>query len=242
MKKDLEIGPQLINALLTGDVEHMLEHSHHPRRHTRYVCHIPVNGCAGNTLHLLLKITQQGNLLLRNAENIHQQTAVLYEYGAQIAHKAAWQVVVGRMAAAQNKPLACQQAAAGVAGHIYGDNIIPTLVVHVVQACLRNGDKLALVIGCARRLCKPLAATFPKHILHTMAHAVNIGLERFIVLKAYRSSKLFILPDGRIVVPYTPLGSRSLAYKTSQHSTLYCLGMRGIFFNCLDTTVEKRTC
>mgnify|MGYP003485374954 CR=1 FL=1 len=30
VKEDLEIGPQFIDALLAGDVEHVFEHCHHP--------------------------------------------------------------------------------------------------------------------------------------------------------------------------------------------------------------------
>ena len=100
------------------------------------------------------------------------------------------------MAAAKDKCLACKEAARRVACEVCCHGIIPTPVVYITQTVRGDRDELALVVGCARRLCKPLACSFPQDIALATAHTVNIGLERLIVLDTYRSSKLLIIANG----------------------------------------------
>ena len=104
----------------------------------------------GDAVALHLKVGEQGGLFLGHSHQIGQGVDVFDENGAQVAHYAVAQVVVGRMAAAEDESLAVEHPALGVVFQIEGHGIRASFIVEVLQSVVAHGDELALVVGCAR--------------------------------------------------------------------------------------------
>ena len=95
MEKDLKVGPDFVDVLLAGELEHAHQHRHHPAGHTRKVGDILVHRLAGDEVALHLEVGQQRRLLLGHSHEIDQGVDILNQYGGEVAHERAAEIVVG---------------------------------------------------------------------------------------------------------------------------------------------------
>ena len=108
MEKDLKVGPDFVDVLLAGELEHAHQHRHHPAGHARKVGDILVHRLAGDEVALHLKVGQQRRLLLGHSHEVDQRIDILYQYGGEVAHERAAEIVVGRVAASEYQALAVE--------------------------------------------------------------------------------------------------------------------------------------
>ena len=83
----LQIGPHFLQMLLAAELHYPCQHRHHPRWHAAEVGDIGVQALARYLLALLLKVTDEGRLLVGHTYQVYQRVDVLYQYGRQITHE-----------------------------------------------------------------------------------------------------------------------------------------------------------
>ena len=149
MEEALQVGPHLIEVLLSGEFQHPDQYAQHPRGNSRDIGNVLSHGLLGYTVTLQLEIAQQGSGLARHPHHIGQGIDIFYQDGAQVSHQAVRQIVVGRMAASQYQALAVEEAALGMVAQIKSHGIETALIMYVAQSLISDGDKLAFVIGGA---------------------------------------------------------------------------------------------
>ena len=150
VEKHFDVGPHLFKVLLARQFHDPCQHGEHPRGHSAQVGDVLVERLAGYAVALHLEVVEQRGLLLGHSHEVYQGVDVLYEDGAQVAHEAAGDVVVGRVAAAEDEPLAVEHSAFGVVAEVQGHRVAAALVVGVLQPFAAYGYELALVVGGTR--------------------------------------------------------------------------------------------
>ena len=68
--------------------------------------------------------------------------------------------------------------------------------MNALQTIVRNRNKLALVVGCARRLSVPFHRTRPKYVAFAMAHSVDVALELFVGVERHILGEVVIAMYG----------------------------------------------
>ena len=149
VEEDFEVGPDFVQVALARNFQHAVDDGHHPRGHAAQVGHVLAEGNFGDAVALFLEVGEQGNLLGRCAHQVDQRIDVLDEDGRQVAHERVWQVVVGRMTAAQYQGAAVKEAAVGVVAQVEGHCVSAAGIVGVAQSVGADRYELALVVGRA---------------------------------------------------------------------------------------------
>ena len=161
MEENLQVGPYLVDAFLARNLKHTHQHAEHPRRHTRQIGYVLVKTLVCNAVALQLEVGQQSRLLLGHTYKIDKRVDVLYKDSAKVAHERVVEIVVGRVRAAKYKTLSVEHTALRVVLQIHSHHVGSSLVVYALKSLVRYGYKLALVVGCARRLGIPFHGAWP---------------------------------------------------------------------------------
>ena len=142
MEKYFQIGPDFVDPVFAGDLEHPVEDRKHPRWNAADVGHIFLEGFPGDPVAFLLEIGKQRRFFLRDTHQVGQRVDILDEDGAQVTHQRIFQVVVRAMAASQNQSLAVEKPALRVVGQIESHGIVTTLQMRLLQPVRADRDEL----------------------------------------------------------------------------------------------------
>ena len=205
MEKHFQIGPDFLQHRCAGNFHHTVQDREHPAGHTAQIGHVTVYGLSGNAVALYFKVTEQSSLLAGNSYQIDQRVYVFYKNGAQVAHKATFQIVVGRMASTQNQGPSIKNTALGVIAQIPHHGISSASVVCILQSVLADRDELALVVCGAAALGIPFHHTRPQQIFLSLAHTVNIAFKFLISVNGLTLGKILVTAYAGIVVLPSPL-------------------------------------
>ena len=200
MEENFEVGPDLIKRGSACEFHDPCEDGHHPRGDTADVRHVLVHGYARYLVALLLEIGEQGHALGRCADDIDEGVDIFDEDGGEVAHEGVLLVVVGRMATAEDECAAVEEAAVGIVAQIEGHGIGATGIVCILQSLCRDGDELALVVGCSRGFGVPAYAAGPQDVALAAAHSVDIGFQLFVGAYGHGACEVLVTAQRRIFI------------------------------------------
>src|SRR6218665_3696708 len=109
------------------------------------------------------------------------------------------------IAPAEGQVFAGKELGFGIVVAVQRDHVAAGIVVAAIQALLAHGQELAF-IGGAAAFCKPFDLRMPEQVLLTPAHALNVGLQRFIILQGNLPAKLPVVLYLIKAVLFTELG------------------------------------
>ena len=200
MEEHFEVGPDLVQRGGSCEFHHPRKDGHHPRGDTADIRHVLVHGDACNLVALLLEIGKQGHALGRCAHDIDEGIDIFDEDGREVAHEGVLLVVVGRMATAEDECAAVKETAIWIVAQIEGHGIGATGIVCILQSLCRDGDELALVVGCSRGFGVPAYASGPEDVALAAAHSVDIGLQLFVGAYGHGACEVLVTAQRRIFI------------------------------------------
>ena len=196
MEEDLQPRPHLLQILLSRQLHDPCQYGEHPRGHAADVGDVLMQCLLCDAFALHLKVRYERRLLFRHPHQIGQRVDILNQYGTEVAHQRVGQVIVRRVAAAQNQRLSVEESALGVVVQIIGHGILSPSVVYILQSVIADGNKLALVVGRTRRLRVPLHLSRPEDIPLSMSHPVDASLQFFVSIQGCRAHEILIATHG----------------------------------------------
>ena len=238
----LEVRPYVLDVLLSRNFENAHEHGEHPRRYAGDVCNVLVHRLAGNPVAFDLEVADERCGLLRYPDEFGQRRDILDEDGTEVADERVGEVVVRLVAASENEASAVEDAALGIVVQIERDAILRTLIVNVLQALLRDGYELALVVGCSGALGIPLHQSGPQNVLLAMAHTVDVALERLVVVDGYVPHVVVVIVDMVEKVLHTELRILCPRDEKAQNVALHLLAVGRIGVKLAHAALEEHPC
>ena len=178
--------------LFAAEFHNAGEYRHHPRRYTAEVSDVLVEGLACYTFTFLFEVGEKCCLLSRHAYEIHQRVDILYEYGTEVTHQGASNVIVGSMTATEDKSFAVEHPALGVVLQVHSHSVGSASIVYALQSFLGDGNKLALVVGCSRRFGVPFYLSPPENVFLSVAHTVYVAFKLFVSIDGNILCKVFV--------------------------------------------------
>ena len=193
VEEHFEVWPYLVDGVLAAEFEHTHKHRQHPRGHSRKIGDASTQRLPGYTVALHLEIGEKGRLLVWHAQQV--------DHG--VAHQTVRQVVVWRMAAAENQCATIEQSALGIVAKVDSHCVGTAGIVYLLEAFPAHGDELAFVGSGARRLCIPAHSAGPQHVGLAMAHSVDVVLELLVGVHRHVGGKILVsaqvsAEDGRV--------------------------------------------
>ena len=173
----LDVRPHLLKMLFAAEFHNAGEYRQHPRRYTAEVSDVLVEGLACYTFTFLFEVGEKCCLLSRHAYEVHQRVDILYEYGTEVTHQGARNVIVGSMTAAEDKSFAVEHPALGVVLQIHSHSVGAASIVYALQSFLGNRDELTLVVGRSRRFGVPFYLSPPENVFLSVAHTVYVRFQ-----------------------------------------------------------------
>ena len=207
------------------EFHHSAQHRQHPRRHTAEVGHVFLQCLMSDPVTFHLKVREQGSLFLRHPYQVSQRVDVLYEDGAEVTHEASVDVIVRRMATAEYQGTSVEESALGVVAQVESHSVGTSVVVNVVQSVLAHRNKLAFVVGGARRLCIPFHLSRPQNVTFTMPHSVDVALEFLIGVDRHVMREVLISLGSRKSMVTAIFSVRATLDEAFQHVALQLLAL-----------------
>ena len=161
MEENLQVWPYFFQMLFAGKFHDTYQYAEHPAWNTRDISNILIQGFLRNTVALHLKVAQESSFFLRHTYQISKRIDVFDKNSAQIAHQTARNIIVRRMATAENQTFTIKKLTLRIITQIESYSIKSTSIMNTMQTIMRNGNKFTLIIGSTRRFSIPFYGTWP---------------------------------------------------------------------------------
>ena len=132
VKKHFQIGPHFFQMLLARKFHHAYQNTEHPARNARDIRDIFVQTFVGYAVAFQFEIAQQCRLFLRHPHEIGQGVDILYQDGTEVAHQRTYPIVVGSVAAAEDKAAPIEEFACGMVAQIEGHGVETTSIMNMM--------------------------------------------------------------------------------------------------------------
>ena len=146
------------------------------------------------------------------------------EDGAEVADERSLDVVVGRVAAAEDERLSVEHPAVGVVAQVVHHHVGAAFIMDVAQTIVGDGYELRLVVGRSRRLGVPFHQSRPQHVLLAVAHAVDVAFEFLVGVDGNVLGEIVVVVDAVEHVVAPVFRFPSFLNEVFQHRVLQFVG------------------
>ena len=204
MKIDFQVGPDLQQVLLAGDLEHAVEQDQHPGRHARQAGDVLLDGLVDDGVQFGLPLAHQGRLLAGGAADVRPEGHVFYDDGREVPEIGVV-VLVNRRASSQPQSLALEDLGILVVVDVQAEHVLSGLEMAVIEGLVAHRDELALGIGGSTGFGEPLDLARPEDVLLSPPVPLDQRLYGLVLpyghplckdLVALYAPKIILPPDG----------------------------------------------